>query len=79
MSAYQAPKFEVQAPAPQPYVQPSYNYVIEPEPMPKQAAQPMWYPNFEVSAPIPVPQVVTQQPPVLAKVAIRNPEPMREP
>lgn len=79
MSGYQAPRFEVQAPAPQPtnYGQPAYNYtLIEPEPMPRQVvapAQPMWYPNFEVSAPIPVPQ------PVMAKVAIRNPEPMREP
>ena len=84
LSGYQAPKIEVQAPkvvevvaAPAP-AQPQIHYQLcepayqVPKPVVMQNAYPMLYPqNFEVQAPLPMPQV--------SKVAINQPEPMREP
>lgn len=87
LNGYEAPKLLAAAhPAPQ-----SVHYqLIEPaqqqqfvQPLPKvqvQPAQPMngyWYPqNFEVQAPLPALQTV---PTLVSKVAIQQPEPMREP
>ena len=88
LSGYQAPKIVEEVPEPQVVVapiQPTINYqLIEPmvqaKPVLQQPApqQQFFYPqNFEVSAPLPVPQMYTQ--PIAAKVAIQQPEPMREP
>merc|ERR1711997_669617 len=81
LSGYQAPKIEEEVPqivTVQP--QPTVNYqLIEPMVQVKPVLQQQFfYPqNFEVSAPLPVPQMYTQ--PIAAKVAIQQPEPMREP
>ena len=85
LSAYQAPVVQ-SAPVETPIViqQPQVNYtLIEPvAPQPVKTttvtsnnfANQYWYPqNFEVTAPLPIPQ------PITTKVAIQQPEPMREP
>merc|ERR1719362_2053620 len=76
----------VEAPAPIIVQQPQVNYQliepvaaapVKPTVVTNSFANQYWYPqNFEVTAPLPVPQVVTQP---LSKVAIQQPEPMREP
>lgn len=68
LSGYEAPR--LQAVAPQ--VQTTYQ-LVEPMQVQAPAQAPLYYypQNFEVHAPLPVPQV--------AKVAINQPEPMREP
>jgi hypothetical protein len=79
LSGYEAPKIEEEAPvAPKVEVQPVqqvHYQLMEPMYQPPRMipnAYPMLYPqNFEVSAPLPVPQI--------AKVAMNQPEPMREP
>lgn len=85
LSGYEAPKIEEEVPQQITIqtVQPTINYqLIEPmvqaKPVLQQPQQQFFYPqNFEVSAPLPVPQMYTQ--PIAAKVAIQQPEPMREP
>lgn len=89
LSGYKPPVVEatvVAAPTPVIVQQPQVNYQLI-EPVAAATAKPnvtasnfanqYWYPqNFEVTAPLPVPQVVTQP---ISKVAIQQPEPMREP
>jgi hypothetical protein len=78
LSGYQAPKIVeefTQAPVQQ---QISYQ-LIEPtvQARPVVQQQQYFYPqNFEVAAPLPIPQVYAHS---IAKVAIQQPEPMREP
>ena len=83
LTGYEAPKL-LAAPAPR-QVAPTYQ-LVEPvqqfvQPVLKTEAQPVngyWYPqNFEVQAPLPVPQMVAQ-PVQMTKVAMQQPEPMRE-
>ena len=89
LTGYKPPVVEatvVAAPAPIIVQQPQVNYQliepvaaapVKPTVVTNSFANQYWYPqNFEVTAPLPVPQVVTQP---ISKVAIQQPEPMREP